>query len=377
MATAEQDGTIDPRIQEQIKGWERYLQVGGTCREWQTTHENVSSYSSKKFFFSQGGLLKSSETDQPDLSHNRQCTTMRRRHLPPTKTQTSEHKKRPTSASNAVSTPDDLTDAECAENLVLSQLPASPRSQRPPGETGLQSPPQRRSNRNGDLPTVPCTWPASPVVHSGAPHRSLSRHLDMVPPVVVNANLKVTSIANCAPSCRGNPMASTSMALLFIALTEMFMSHTFTLARTVAPASRHTLARVLSVGIARLFTRPDRAQAALWRPTRSIAPHSHRASVVCDGRRSLSSNNVRKNPGCSWNSSWVGEPWTTSPLRGSQCERKTTGQAPLSPESFTRKPGCHSPGPCETGDGRSGSVSQTNPTGSNHEAITVQLLCFV
>ena len=128
-------------------------------------------------------------------------------------------------------------------------------------------------------------------------------------------------------------MASTTMALLFIALTEMFMSRTFTLARTVAPASRHTLARVLSRHRSTLHST---GSCTSWPvPTRSsLAPHSHRASVVCDRRRFC---DVRKDPGCSWNSSWVGEPWNTSPLRGPQCERKTTGQSALSPESGTRK----------------------------------------
>ena len=140
------------------------------------------------------GLLKTYETDQPDLAHNRQCQTMHRRHLTPTKLQTSEHKIRLTSTSNAVFTPGELTNAECVDNLGLSQLPMSPRSQRPPGQNDLQSQRQQRSNRNDDL-YLACfccraDWSAAPFVVAPPGHGS---------PVVVNADFKVMSMANCAP----------------------------------------------------------------------------------------------------------------------------------------------------------------------------------
>ena len=74
-------------------------------------------------------------------------------------------------------------------------------------------------------------------------------------------------------------MARTSMARSSLALT-MFMSRNFTLVKTTAPASRHTLAKW-----ALLFNRPDWVQAALASARWSLAPHSHRASVMCSGRR--------------------------------------------------------------------------------------------
>ena len=63
-------------------------------------------------------------------------------------------------------------------------------------------------------------------------------------PVAIKADRNVMSMAS-------NPIANTSMARSSVAGTVMFMSRSFTLQRTVAPASRHTLAKVLSDGMAR------------------------------------------------------------------------------------------------------------------------------
>ena len=87
------------------------------------------------------------------------------------------------------------------------------------------------------------------------------------------------------------------------------MSRSLTLRVTVAPASRHTRANVLSVGMARLFNRPERGQAARCLPKMSF---SHLASVKSNGRRNLSNMSVQKCMGCTWNSGPVGEPWKTA-----------------------------------------------------------------
>ena len=78
--------------------------------------------------------------------------------------------RRPTSASNAVSTPSELTDAEFVANLWPLQLPVSPRNQRPPGQNGLQSRRRQQPNHNDDRPATPCIWQASVVVQTGVPY---------------------------------------------------------------------------------------------------------------------------------------------------------------------------------------------------------------
>ena len=75
-------------------------------------------------------------------------------------------------------------------------------------------------------------------------------------------------------------MARTSMACSSVALTGMFMSRNFTLVRATAPASRHTLARVLSVGIAAL--RPPRSGTCCLVASRSVEPCAALAPSFCD-----------------------------------------------------------------------------------------------
>ena len=57
-------------------------------------------------------------------------------------------------------------------------------------------------------------------------------------------------------------------------------------------------------------------------------------------RRNLSKISVRKSPGWTSNSWWVGEPWNTSPAPGpanEPCQRPTSGQTSRSPGGGTRK----------------------------------------
>ena len=112
-----------------------------------------------------------------------------------------------------------------------------------------------------------------------------------------------------APWNSGRPDAKTSTALSSQAGTAMFMSTNFALHRTVAPASRQTLASVRSGASARVRSLPECGQAALWRPRQSkTTPHSHLASVTGNGTRNLSKINTRKRPGSILNSGLVGHP---------------------------------------------------------------------
>ena len=127
-------------------------------------------------------------------------------------------------------------------------------------------------------------------------------------PTEVTALLSVMSTANCAPWWIERPAATTSISLSSVAGTCTFMSRNLTLRVTVAPASRHTRANVLSVGTARLFNLPDCGQAARCLPKISFwPPHSHLASVRISGSRNLSNTSVRNCNGCTWNSGPVGE----------------------------------------------------------------------
>ena len=76
--------------------------------------------------------------------------------------------------------------------------------------------------------------------------------------------------------CNGSPEAKTLMDLWSSAETLMFMSLSMVLNRTVAPASRHTRAKLRSVGQALVRSLPDLPQAALCLPSVSKGvPHSH------------------------------------------------------------------------------------------------------
>ena len=113
------------------------------------------------------------------------------------------------------------------------------------------------------------------------------------------------------------------MDLWSSAETLMFMSLSMVLNWTVAPASRHTRAKLLSVGQALVRSLPDLPQAALCLPSVSKgAPHSHRASTTCSGRRSRSNTKVRKSCGQTTNSGPVGAPMSTSLEPGPEWEHK-------------------------------------------------------
>ena len=134
---------------------------------------------------------------------------------------------------------------------------------------------------------------------------------------------RVTSIANCVPWNSGSPLANTSIDLSSIAETATFMSRSFLLQRTEAPASRHTRAKLRSGPTARVRSRPDLGQAPRCLPSKfKRQPHSQRASVISSGRRNLSITRARKRCGSTTNSGWEGAPHKTSLEPGPECERK-------------------------------------------------------
>ena len=102
-------------------------------------------------------------------------------------------------------------------------------------------------------------WSAAPFIVAPPGHGS---------PVVVNADLIVMSNGQLS-----------SMARSSVALTGMFMSRNFTMVRTTAPASRHTLARVLSVGIA---LQPTRSGTCCRVASRTVEPCAALAPSFCD-----------------------------------------------------------------------------------------------
>ena len=131
------------------------------------------------------------------------------------------------------------------------------------------------------------------------------------------------AIANCVPWNSGSPLANTSIDLSSIAETATFMSRSFVLQRTEAPASRHTRAKLRSGPTARVRSRPDLGQAPRCLPSKSKRqPHSQRASVISSGRRNLSITRARKRCGSTTNSGWEGAPHKTSLEPGPECERK-------------------------------------------------------
>ena len=81
-------------------------------------------------------------------------------------------------------------------------------------------------------------------------------------PHAVTALRTVVSTASCAPWFNSIPKADTSIARSSVAGTLMFMSFNLAFRLTVAPASRHTRARVRSVGTALERRRPERGHSA-------------------------------------------------------------------------------------------------------------------
>ena len=101
--------------------------------------------------------------------------------------------------------------------------------------------------------------------------------------------------------------------------------------RTVAPASRHTLARVRSGARARVLSLPHRLHAT---------PHSQRTSVTCRGNLTLSKMMVRKSPASIRNSGFEGHPHNTSEAPGPECERKWACSPPGRTTRTTREKTC-------------------------------------
>ena len=192
------------------------------------THEDKLSGEDKFNRTTKTGQLKTYETDQPNLARDRQCQTMRRRHPTPTKPRTNEQE----TANIRIQRRLHVRRRMCGD-FGLSQLPASPRNQRPPGQNGLQSQRQRRSNRNDDLPTILCILACVCCRADSAPCRSLWRHDS---PVVVNTDLPVISMPNCA-LMEGQSHGQDLDGPVVRCADEMF-SRNFTLVRTCCSASR-------------------------------------------------------------------------------------------------------------------------------------------
>ena len=139
--------------------------------------------------------------------------------------------------------------------------------------------------------------------------------------------------ANWDPCWMGKPMARTSIALSSRDCTEMFMSRSFTSPRTVAPASSRQCRER-----SHLQTTCARCSVMSHSVERGTALTLSISDVK--RRRNLSKISVRKSPGWTSNSWWVGEPWNTSPAPGPANEpsqRPTTGQTSRSPGGGTRK----------------------------------------
>ena len=113
------------------------------------------------------------------------------------------------------------------------------------------------------------------------------------------------------------------MALSSCAEIARSMSRSSALHRTVAPASRHTLASVRSGAETRFLSLRERLHAARWRPLLSSGvPHSHRASTTCKSSLALSKIRVRNSPASIRNSNFEGHPHNTSQAPGPECDRR-------------------------------------------------------
>ena len=149
------------------------------------------------------------------------------------------------------------------------------------------------------------------------------------------------------------------MARWSVAATATFISRNFVLHRTVAPASLHTLAKVLSGPPARIRNLPEWGHAARCLPnTSNMLPHSHLDSVMSNGSRNLSKTRARKSCGSTLYSSPVGAPWKTALEPGPEWDLKWAWFAghdwtntTVSLKWYSREedpwycqPCCHSPG---------------------------------
>ena len=97
--------------------------------------------------------------------------------------------------------------------------------------------------------------------------------------------------------------------------------------RTVAPASRQTLAKVLSGASAHVLSLPERWHAARWRPVLSNRiPHSNTFSITCKNNLDLSRIRVLKSPASMRNSSFEEHTLNASEAPGPECDRRWLGQ---------------------------------------------------
>ena len=175
----------------------------------------------------------------------------------------------------------------CLTKSTASSLHRPPVSM--PTTTSLQ---RREATSSGYLASLSLL-----AFNSTAP--STSAALRCGSPARVKTQRSVMSTASCAPPKHGRSCAKTSMRLPSLAATPTFMSRRYASKRTRAPASRHTGANTLSVGVARFFTRPLSVHAALWRPraSRALWHPSHVASVTGRGNCNRSRSSTRNNCG--------------------------------------------------------------------------------
>ena len=142
------------------------------------------------------------------------------------------------------------------ELRLLHPKNAEPRSNG--GAERARAPARAFTNSTASWLHLPLFPGPRPPIYSGLPQRVpgisafLSRRarcktaplvcaaLAQAMPWVVNGLRMVTSIANCAPWNSGSPLANTSIEI------ATFMSRSFVLQRTEAPASRHTRAKLRS-----------------------------------------------------------------------------------------------------------------------------------
>ena len=203
-----------------------------------------------------------------------------------------------TSLSTSSATQETLSVAAPVVRPLPERRPCLPQTPGPLCPTFHLSPTQPRQVDTVRSSPVLRTWPLCPDERVSAAPLTVAAVVRGAA-TEVTALLSVMSTANCAPWWIERPAATTSISLSSVAGTCTFMSRNLTLRVTVAPASLHTRANVLSVGKARLFNLPDCGQAARCLPKISFwPPHSHLASVKISGSRNLSYTSVRNCNGC-------------------------------------------------------------------------------
>ena len=154
---------------------------------------------------------------------------------------------------------------------------------------------------------------------------------DRARPHAVTALRTVISTASRAPWFNSIPEANTSIASSSVAGTLMFMSRNLAFRLTVEPASRHTRARVCSVG-----TALERRRRCWSRKSRE-PPHSHLASVINSGNRTCGTTTASRGTQLKWAPrATLGWHMVQSVIAHGPGRQHTTGQAQPSPESGVR-----------------------------------------